>query len=98
MEGFDKTQYAPGTKVCHFKRELLPPAELVTEPQMYLYEIIGIGTHTETEEDCMVYRALYGDHKLYIRPLSMFLSPVDKAKYPTVRQTCRFAPFSEAAY
>jgi len=37
-----------------------------------------------------VYRQLYGDNKLYIRPLDMFLSKVDKEKYPNVKQEYRF--------
>ncbi len=86
----DISLFTPGTKVCHFKRELLTPAELAAEPMRYVYEIVGIGTHTETEEPCMVYRALYGTGELYIRPVDMFFSPVDREKYPAVRQAYRF--------
>jgi hypothetical protein len=43
-----------------------------------IYEVIGVGMHTETEEKMVAYRALYGDFKLYIRPLTMFLESVDK--------------------
>ncbi len=94
MEGIDRALFVPGCRVCHFKRELLTGAELDAEPLMYVYEIVGVGTHTETEEDCVVYRALYGSGKLYIRPLSMFFSPVDREKYPVVRQVYRFEPFA----
>lgn len=38
----------------------------------------------------MVYRALYGDTKTYIRPYDMFVSKVDTVKYPDVKQEYRF--------
>ena len=55
----------------------------------YLVEDIAI--HSETKEKYVVYRALYGNEsKLYIRPLDMFLSKVDKEKYPNAQQEYRF--------
>ena len=36
------------------------------------YEVIDIATHSETEEKIVVYRALYGERGLWVRPLSMF--------------------------
>lgn len=40
------------------------------------YEVIDIAKHTETEEDFVVYRALYGEYGLWVRPLSMFVESV----------------------
>lgn len=82
----------PGDTVQHFKREFLTPEELAAEPNRYLYEIIGIATHSETREPLMIYRALYGDSGLYARPLEMFMSPVDRKKYPDSSFSHRFEP------
>ena len=54
------------------------------------YLIMTVATHTETHEQVVVYKALYGDFKDYIRPLDMFMSKVDRQKYPDVSQKYRF--------
>jgi len=41
-----------------------------------LYEVIGVARHSETEEEFVVYRTLYGDFDLWIRPKTMFLENV----------------------
>ena len=54
------------------------------------YIVEDIAIHSETGEKYIVYRALYGENTLYIRPYDMFLSKVDKQKYPEVKQEYRF--------
>ena len=54
------------------------------------YIVEDIATNTETNEEYVIYRALYGDAKLYARPYNMFCSLVDKEKYPNVKQKYRF--------
>jgi len=54
------------------------------------YLVDGIAIHSETKEKYVVYRALYGETEVYIRPYDMFLSKVDKQKYPNVEQEYRF--------
>ena len=81
----------PGTVVQHFKRGMLSEHER-SNSSKYLYEIIGIAEHTETKERLVIYRALYGEFGIYSRPLEMFLSETDKAKYPEAKQKFRFEP------
>ena len=40
------------------------------------YEVIDLARHSETEEPLVVYRPLYGDRELWVRPLEMFLDTV----------------------
>ena len=54
------------------------------------YLVEDLARHSETGEDYVVYRKLYGDGSLWVRPLAMFLSEVDHEKYPDCKQTFRF--------
>lgn len=55
------------------------------------YEVIGVARHSETEDKVVVYRCLYGDHSLWVRPLTMFCETVEVAG----EQVPRFAYYSE---
>ncbi|MAB41517.1 MAG: DUF1653 domain-containing protein [Pseudomonadales bacterium] len=48
------------------------------------YQVIGLARHSETEEALVVYRTLYGDFDLWVRPLAMFNEQVevDGEAYP----------------
>lgn len=54
-----------------------------------LYEVLAIAKHTETMENMVVYQEVEGE-TIYVRPLEMFASTVDKGKYPEAMQTYRF--------
>lgn len=54
------------------------------------YLVEGLAHDSESGVPCVIYRKLYGDGGLWVRPLEMFLSRVDREKYPEVRQEYRF--------
>ena len=54
------------------------------------YLVEDVVKYSETKEEMVLYRQLYGDNSLWVRPKRMFLSEVDHEKYPNVTQKYRF--------
>ncbi len=84
-----------GDVVQHFKRETLDFSTGI-DKNLYLYKIIAIAEHTETKEKMVIYQALYDNDNMgihfgvYARPYDMFMSEVDREKYPNIKQKYRF--------
>lgn len=74
-----------GDIVKHFKREWVSP-----DTAEYLYKILAFASHTETGEKLVIYQALYAPYKTCARPYEMFMSEVDRVKYPEAKQKYRF--------
>lgn len=74
-----------GDIVRHFKREWVS-----AETSEYLYKVLAFAQHTETGERLVIYQALYAPFKVCARPYAMFMSEVDREKYPEIKQKYRF--------
>ncbi len=55
------------------------------------YIVVDIGTYSEDEKEVVIYRGLYDNAPLWVRPIDSFLAEVDHKKYPEVKQKYRFA-------
>lgn len=55
-----------------------------------LYQILTLASDSENQDTLVVYQALYSPYKVWVRPLTMFMSEVDHNKYPAVIQQYRF--------
>ena len=51
------------------------------------YQVLGVARHSETEEELVVYRTLYGDHDLWVRPAAMWNEHVERDGYSGPRFT-----------
>lgn len=74
-----------GDIVQHFKREWVS-----ADTSEYLYKVLAIANHTETGEKLVIYQGLYAPFKICARPYAMFMSEVDREKYPDIKQQYRF--------
>lgn len=80
----------PGDIVKHFKNET------VEDKTQYIYKILYIARDVETDTKVVVYEALYAcpekgiNYDIFTRPYDVFMSRVDKVKYPMIKQIFRY--------
>ena len=89
---YDGSQAAP-----IFPDKVGKPGDVVRHFKGNRYQILYFAKDSETQEDVVVYRALYGERGVWVRPMGMFFSLVDKVKYPDVKQVYRFERVGEDA-
>lgn len=82
LDRADKLYGHKGKLVRHFKGKI--------------YQVIDFAKHTETKEELVIYKAMYGEYSVYARPIDMFISKVDKNKYPDAEQEYRMVFISIA--
>lgn len=78
-----------GLTFVHFKRELMTDAEREASPLKYIYRVLCVAQHTETNEQLVIYNSCEDPSKIFARPYGMFCGEVDHGKYPTVKQKYR---------
>ena len=76
-------------------RELPRPGQVYRHFKGNIYRIITLASHSETGEMLVIYKRDDTEEKSYARPLDMFMSEVDRKKYPDVREKYRFTLCSE---
>lgn len=77
--------------VQNFKRE-----SVLNPGTKYLYQILDVAYHSETLEKLIIYKALYPPYDTWARPYDMFMSKVDREKYPEIQQVYRFEKIEES--
>lgn len=60
-----------------------------------LYKVLAVAVHTETEEKLVVYQSVDNPDRVFARPLEMFMSDIDRFRYPLIRAKYRFTLVSE---
>ena len=85
---FDDSRIKVGDIVKHFKREWVDAST-----SEYLYKVLAFASHTETGERLVIYQGMYAPFKICARPYDMFMSKVDKEKYPDIKQEFRFEKY-----
>lgn len=75
----------------------MKPGDIVRHFKGNPYQILYFAKDSETQRDVVVYRALYGEGSVWVRPMEMFFSPVDREKYPNAEQEYRFERAEETA-
>ena len=76
-------------------RDLPKPGQVYRHFKGNIYRIITLASHSETGEMLVIYKRDDDEEKAYARPLDMFMSEVDRKKYPHVREKYRFTLCSE---
>ena len=82
---YENSRINVGDIVKHFKREWIKE-----DNSQYLYKVFAFASHSETGEKLVIYQGLYAPFKICARPYDMFMSKVDKYKYPDIIQEYRF--------
>ncbi|MGG7142541.1 DUF1653 domain-containing protein [Clostridium nigeriense] len=83
----DKSIIDNSTKLQGYHTELNKFIDIYKRGDLYYHDI-------EMEDVLVLYKALYDDKGIYARPINMFLSDVDKNKYPDIEQKYRFELFN----
>lgn len=89
MPSINRIKFKHGDILVHFKHEC---KQNILES---LYEFICHAEHTENKGMYVVYKSLY-TNKIYVRPMKMFYSEVNKTKYKHIKQKYRFELYSKS--
>lgn len=76
-------------------RDLPRPGQVYRHFKGNIYRIITLADHSETGETLVIYARDDSNERAYARPLDMFMSEVDRKKYPDVKERYRFTLYSE---